>query len=462
MSPTLLSSCEEGGVERTMSVREAERGGVLARVLAHALTLGEGAEVLGLSYRQARRLLARYRAGGVQALRHRSVGRPSNRAHPAAVRARVLALTRAEYSGPAGPGPGQRFGPTLLVEHLAAEHGLVVPVSTLRRWLRAAGLWTRRRRRRLHRQRRPRAAHFGELVQLDGSFHDWFEGRGPWPVLLTLVDDATGTTLAQFVPAETTWSVAALLEAWSRRYGVPRALYTDWHGAYHRAPTASERDRSERRVVTQFGRMCRQLGIALLAAGSPQAKGRVERNHGTHQDRLVKKLRRVGITDLTAANAFLSDYLTQHNARYAIAPAAAADYHRPWPVGRAARDVFCLEQERVVGRDYVVQYAGQALQLTPHARFRLSPQSRVLVRETVDGTLRVLQIDARGREHEFRWTPAPPRVPKPAPPTVPAAPHPVVVHRPAADHPWRRQIHQWAQDQQQHRRSVSEVAAGHP
>jgi len=227
-----------------MSAREAERGAVLARVVARSLTLGEGAEVMGLSYRQTKRLLARYRAGGARALRHGSVGRPSNRRHPAPVRARVLALVRTDYSGPARPGPGQRFGPTLLAEHLAAEHGLVVPVSTLRRWLRAAGLWSRRRRRRPHRQRRPRAAHFGELVQLDGSFHDWFEGRGPWPVLLTLVDDATGTTLAQFVPAETTWSAAAVLEAWVSQHGVPRALYTDWHGAYHRAPTASERDRS--------------------------------------------------------------------------------------------------------------------------------------------------------------------------------------------------------------------------
>jgi transposase len=440
-----------------MSAREAERGTVLARVVARSLTLGEGAEVMGLSYRQSRRLLARYRAGGAGALRHRSVGRPSNRRHPAPVRERVLALVRREYSGPAQPGPGQRFGPTLLAEHLAAEHGLEIPVSTLRRWLRAAGLWSRRRRRRPHRQRRPRAAHFGELVQLDGSFHDWFEGRGPWPVLLTLVDDATGTTLAQFVPAETTWSAALLLEAWVAAHGLPRALYTDWHGAYHRAPRASERDRSDRPVVTQFGRMCATLGIRVLAAGSPQAKGRVERNHGTHQDRLVKKLRRAGLSDLVAANGFLPGYLAQHNARYAIAPAAAADYHRPWPADRARRDVFCVEHERVVGRDYVVQYAGQALQLAPHARFRLSPKSRVVVRETADGVLRVLQREVHGGEHEIGWQPAPPRLPKPtpaAPPTrLPSS------HRPAADHPWRRQI---AQEVADRRAQKVRVAAGHP
>jgi hypothetical protein len=138
--------------------------------------------------------------------------------------------------------------------------------------------------------------------------------------------------------------------------------------------------------------MCTQLGITLIAAHSPQAKGRVERNHGTHQDRRVKKLRRAGIRELPAANAFLPGYLAQHNARYAIAPQAGADYHRPWPRGHAPRDVFCLEHARVVGQDYVVLYQHQALQLTPHARFRLSPKSRVLVRETADVAGAVLAL----------------------------------------------------------------------
>jgi transposase-like protein len=426
-------------------------------VVAQTLELAEAAALVGLSYRQMKRLLACNRAGGARALVHRAVGRCSNRGHPAALRARVLALVATEYSGPARAGPGQRFGPTLVAEHLATEHGVELPVTTLRRWLQAAGLWSRRRRRRPHRQRRPRAPHFGELVQLDGSAHDWFEGRAPWATLLTMIDDATGTTLAHFVPAETTWTAAALLERWIERYGVPRALYTDWHGAYHRTPTATERTREERVVVTQFGRMCAKLGIRLLAASSPQAKGRVERNHGTHQDRLVKKLRRAGISELTAANAFLEGYLVQHNARYAIAPAAAADYHRPWPKRRPPRDVFCLEHERVVGQDYVIQYQHHALQLTPHARFRLSPKSRVLVRETADAALRVIQVDARGGEHDLPWQPAPPRLPKPtlARPDPPASSDP---WRPPAHHPWRRQFTQWAEE----RRALSAtVAAGH-
>lgn len=239
---------------------------------------------------------------------------------------------------------------------------------------------------------------------------------------------------------------------------MPHALYTDWHGAYHRTPTATERTRDERRVVTQFGRRWAKLGIRLLAAGSPQAKGRVERNHGTHQDRLVKKLRRAGIGDLTAATAFLPRYLAEHNARYAIAPAAPADYHRPWPAGWAAPDIFCLEHERVVARDYVVQYGGQALQLTPHARFRLSPKSWVVVRETADGRLRVVERDARGHEHEIPWRPAPPRLPKPAPaPQSPPASKPP--WHPAADHPWRRQFTAWVAERQS---AEARVAAGHP
>lgn len=441
-----------------MSVREAERGAVLARVVAGELRLWEGAELLGVGYRQAKRLLARYRAGGIGALVHRGVGCPSNRGHSAVLRARVLELVRGEYSGAAGPGPGQRFGPTLLAEHLAIEHGLGVSVSTLRRWLQEVGLWGRRRRRKPHRQRRPRAPHFGELVQLDGSWHDWFEGRGAAPVLLTMIDDATGTTLAQFVEAETTWAAAALLEAWCARYGVPRALYTDWHGVYQRMPTATERGREERRVVTQFGGMCARLGIQLIAARSPQAKGRVERAHGTHQDRLVKKLRRAGLSDRAAANGFLPAYLAGHNARFAIAPQTPADYHRPWPAGLGRSDVFCLETERVVGRDYVIQYHGQALQLTPQARFRLAPQSRVVVRQTADGALRVVERTGRGGPHEIPWRPAPPRRPKP--PAVPVPARAITPTRPAApDHPWRRQFTAWAQEQAAHQRSV---AAGHP
>ena len=283
-----------------MSARELTRVEVLSRVKGGSLTLGSAATLLGVSYRQAKRLARRYRAEGAKGLKHRSAGGASNHARPPAERERVLALVREKYNGPVDV----RFGPTLAAEHLASEDGITVHHDTLRRWMLAAGLWSRARKRSPHRQRRERKAHFGELVQLDGSFHLWYEARGPRGCLMNLVDDATGRTLARLGDQETIWGAVDVLRRWIEAYGVPLALYTDWKNVYVREPNAEEQATGAV-PLTQFGRMCASLGIRIIAASSPQAKGRVERNHGTHQDRLVKKLRRLGIADAAAANAFL-------------------------------------------------------------------------------------------------------------------------------------------------------------
>ena len=263
---------------------------MLARVAAETLTLKSAAALMEVSYRQAKRLYGRYRAEGAKGLKHRSAGRAVESGRAARLRTRVLALIRAKYSG----GVDERFGPTLAAEHLASEDGVTVDHETLRRWMLAAGLWSRARKRSPHRRRRERMAHFGELVQLDGSFHPWFEDRGPQSCLLTLVDDATGRSLGRFGAQETIWAAVAILRAWIARYGIPRALYTDWKNVYVRRPNQEERETGAE-PLTQFGRMCAALGIKIIPASSPQAKGRIERNHGTHQDRLVKKLRRKGI-----------------------------------------------------------------------------------------------------------------------------------------------------------------------
>src|SRR2546425_818063 len=235
--------------------------------------------------------------------------------------------SRAKYGGSVA----LRFGPTLAAEHLASEDGITVHHDTLRRWMLAAGLWSRARKRSPHRQRRERKPHFGELVQLDGSFHLWYEARAPRGCLMTLVDDATGRTLGRLGAEETIWAAADVLRRWIERYGVPLALYTDWKNVYVRAPTAEEQATGAV-PRTQFGRICASLGIQIIAASSPQAKGRVERNHGTHQDRLVKKLRRLRIADAAAANAFLGTTdLPEHNARFAQAPASTDDFHRRAP-----------------------------------------------------------------------------------------------------------------------------------
>src|SRR5205085_4605364 len=246
-----------------MSDREFARAAVLRRVIAGDLSIKDATPLLRVSYRQAKRLVQRFRAGGRKGLVHRSLGRRSNRAIPPAHRDRVLALVRAHYGGRVERGPGQRFGPTLAAEHLWTDHGVLVPVTTLTRWMRDAELWTRARRAKPRHQRRERKAHLGELVQLDGSFHEWFEERGPRACAMTMVDDATGQTLLRLGEEETTWAAAEILHAWIAQYGVPAALYADWKNVYQRAPTNNELARGDT-PLTQFGRMCTKLGITLI------------------------------------------------------------------------------------------------------------------------------------------------------------------------------------------------------
>lgn len=389
-----------------MSTQEIRRAAVLAQVKAGRTTLRVAAQHLAVSYRQAKRLYARYRARGNAGLRHGNLGRRSNRAWPVAEQDAVVALIRTHYSGPV-EGHGERFGPTLAAEHLWTDHGRLVPVPTLRRWMLEADLWSRVRRGRSPHVRRPRRAAFGELVQLDGSFHDWFEGRGPRPCLMSLVDDATGTMLGRFGEEETTWAAVDVLHAWIRTYGVPRALYTDAKTVYVREPTTNELA-TGRPARTQFGQMCARLGIELITARSPQAKGRIERNHGTSQDRLVKKLRLAGIGTIATANEFLTaSYLPDHNARFAQPAAASLDAHTPPPAGLA--DIFALEDTRQLGNDWVVRYHNRALQVTPSraAQRHAAPGRQVLVRETAAGVIRILVHNpASGRDTELPWTPA--------------------------------------------------------
>jgi transposase len=417
-----------------MRTSELKRAGVLARVAAETLTLKSAAALMEVSYRQAKRLYRRYRAEGARGLKHRSAGRASNRGSPPRVRQRVLALIRDKYSG----GVDERLGPTLAAEHLASEDGVTVDHETLRRWMLAAGLWSRARKRSPHRRRRERMPHFGELVQLDGSFHPWFEDRGPHSCLLTLVDDATGRSLGRFGAQETIWAAVALLRRWIEQYGLPRALYTDWKNVYVRRPNHEERATGAE-PLTQFGRMCARLGIKIIPASSPQAKGRIERNHGTQQDRLVKKLRRKGIADVEVANVFLAaEYWADHNRRFAQAPASADDFHVAVPRGVQLARVFRLEEKRTVSNDWVVRYDNRLLQIERQSE-RPPARSTVLVYEASDG-----QVEIRYRDRVMRWTEiaAPP---KPAERATTRLSQAVTTtpriggHGQSADHPWRHQ-----------------------
>jgi transposase len=417
-----------------MSKRELRRVEVLARVRSKQLGIVDASRLMQVSYRQAKRLWKRYREEGAAGLKHRSVGRPSHHAHEGKFRKKVLQLVREKYGGPVG----ERFGPTLAAEHLSSEDGLKIDAETLRRWMLKEGLWSRERKGWQHRRRRERKEHFGEMVQMDGSFHPWLEERGPEGCLIDMVDDATNTTLAQMGEEETIWAVADTLRAWIERYGVPLALYVDWKNLYKRSATAKERLRGEE-PVTQFGRMCAKLGIEVIAANSPQAKGRVERVHGTHQDRLVKKLRRKEISSHQQANVYLEkEYLPEHNGRFARAAAQPEDYHRRAPRAGEWDRIFRLESTRRVYNDWVVRYDNRFFQLQRQSRNYAPARSQVLVCEGRHGRI---TIEYRGRELEWREIPAPTRPNlcevKPARERVRAA-QPKRKWVPPVSHPWRQ------------------------
>src|SRR5271157_1340042 len=383
-----------------MSKRELGRVEVLARVKSQQLRLLDAGRLMRVSYRQAKRLWKRYREEGAAGLKHRSAGRASNRAHDARFRRKVLRLVGEKYSGAVG----ERFGPTLAAEHLASEDGLEVAAETLRQWMLAEGLWSRERKRGRHRKRRARKEHFGELVQMDGSFHAWLEERGPEGCLIDMVDDATNQTWAQLGEQETIWAVADALRAWIERYGVPQALYVDWKNLYKRLATPRERMRGEE-PITQFGRMCGRLGIELIGASSPQAKGRVERMHGTHQDRLVKKLRRKEIATHAQANAYLeAEYLPEHNRRFVRAAARPEDYHRRAPSAGELDKIFQLQSPRTISEDWVVRYDNRFFQLQPQTRHYAPVKSQVAVCESRDGSV---TIEYRGRALRWEEIPAP-------------------------------------------------------
>jgi molybdenum-dependent DNA-binding transcriptional regulator ModE len=405
----------------TMSQRERTRLGVMQQVKAKTITLAAAAEVLGLCYRQAKRIWKRYRKQGDQGLVHRGRGRRGNRAKSARFKERVLARYQNRYEG---------FGPTLACEHLARD-GLQVDHETLRRWLLKSGDWSVQRRRQKHRQWRERKPCFGQLVQMDGSEHDWFEGRGPRTVLMVMVDDATNRTHVRFSDGETTRAAYDVFEGYTRKYGLPQGLYVDRDSIYKttRQPTIEEQLAQEQ-PLTQFGRAMKQLGVELDLAYSPQAKGRVERRNGLLQDRLVKELRLAKINEVARANLFLEEtFLPDLNRRFCVEPAQPADVHRGVP--RNLNEVLGWEEERVVQRDLTVSCQGRYFQIHQKHEALCLVGKKITVRELRDGTVQLLSAGQKLHGTELSERPKPktkPKVPK-ACKTVPTVP--------ASSHPWR-------------------------
>lgn len=413
-----------------MSRKERVRLEMLGRVKRGEVTLAKAGELLGMSYRQAKRSYRRYRDEGAKGLVHRSRGRASNRQPDARQREAVLGLYQEKYAD---------FGPTLAAEYLAKQDGQAVAVTTLRRWLIKARLWQPQRKPVVHRRWRARKEHLGEMVQMDGSDHDWFEGRRSRAVLMVMIDDATNRVYARFFEGETTAAAMEVFQRYVQQHGLPQSLYVDRDSIYitTRDATADEELR-ESEPLTQFARAMQELEVKLILAHSPQAKGRVERCNGVLQDRLVKALRLAEISDLESANRFLAEvFLPEFNARFQLASQQKADLHRRVPQGLLLERVLSFQETRVVQNDWTVTWRHRRFQLTAaNSKLALARQ-RVTVCEQLDGTIQLL---FGGRA--LAWEELPQGVSAGRTSEAVADPSPTGVgrvgQRPAADHPWRR------------------------
>ena len=404
-----------------MSGKERKRLVVLAEVKAGKLSVAAAGRTMGVCYRQAKRIWQRFKQTGDLGLVHRSRGRPGPRRKAEKLRRQVLARYEQRYPD---------FGPTLAAEKLNGE-GLVVDHETLRRWLMAKGLWCSGRKRQQHRCWRERRECFGEMVQLDGSHHDWFEGRRDKAVLMVMVDDATNRTGARFSEQETTRASYDVFDVWVRQNGVPGSLYVDRDSIYRceRIATVAEQIAGQE-PRTQFGRAMEQLGVAVIMAHSPQAKGRVERRNGLLQDRLVKELRLEGISDLAAANEFLDKtFLPALNKRFTLAARSSVDAHRP--DARNLNEVLSWEESRVVAKDWTVAWEGRWFQIeVEHEGLSLAGR-KVTVRQLRCGTVQLLYDGVK-----LRWKELPDRPLRVAAP--PRRMGRIKLVKPGRDHPWRQ------------------------
>jgi hypothetical protein len=417
----------------TMTAHEQQRARVLVRVMAGALTTAEGATLLGRSERQLWRLRAALGDDGPAGLVHGNRGRPSPRRTGPAVRTAILAI-RAAY----GPLNDSHFR-----ELLAEREGIVISRECLRTILREAGVPSPRRRRApAYRSRRPRMPAEGALLQLDGSRHPWLEERGPWLTLVGAIDDATGLVVgAVFRDQEDAAGYLHVLRDLITGYGIPGAIYRDGHSAFVvTSPRRTDPDDPRPPDLTQVGRALVELDIASIAAGSAQAKGRVERLWGTFQDRLVVELRLAGIIDRDGANAFLPEFIARHNARFTVPALEPVAAWRPIPPEVALERVLVFKYQRKVARDHTIRLDGRVLQLPRWATGAANYAGKVVeVHEALDGSVvafdgqrRLAAIEApadpvqlRAR-HDLRVGPS-------LSPAAAALPW-----IPPRDHPWKR------------------------
>lgn len=387
----------------SLNAKEQQRVMVLNRLERREVTAAEAAELVGVSVRHVRRLLARYRQEGVAAMAHGNRGRPPAHAIDPAVQAQVIALARERYAG---------CNHQHLTELLAEREGIMLSRPSVWRTLTGAGIRSPRRRRPpKHRLRRERYAQEGMLLQIDGSRHDWLEGRGPYLTLIGAIDDATGTVPgALFREQEDAQGYFLLLREIIEKKGVPLAVYSDKHSIFTVNPRRTEtleEELSATREPTQFGRALKELGIHSILADSPQAKGRIERGWGTFQDRLVSELRIEGARTVEEATAVLHRFLPRFNARFAVPPAQSGSAYRPLPDSMSPEDVLCFKYVRTAAADNTLRFGSEVLQLLPSPERASYARTRVTIFERIDGSLTVRH---NGRTVASRKAPPAPAV----------------------------------------------------
>jgi len=414
----------------TMSNREIDKLKVINNVIIGKLTWDEAGSQLALSDRQIGRLCIRVRKEGNAGIIHGLRGKPSNNQLKPGLLEKAMKLVKSKYSD---------FGPTFANEKLFEIHKIVLSTPTLNHAMTKEGLWKPRKSKSSHRDWRPRRSCVGELVQLDGSDHDWFEGRGPRCVLLVFIDDATSRILyACFISVEDTLNLMAAAKSYLLINGRPMFWYVDKDSIYkiNRQASIEEQLRDEQ-PLTQFTRAMKELGVEVINADSPQAKGRVERGFGTHQDRLVKELRLAGISNMEDGNIFLAEvYVPKHNARFAVAPENNTNVHRPLLKSHCLEEILSLRTERTIANDYTVRKDNQFFQLLADQPVRVKPKDKLLVEIRLDGSR---HMRFKGWYLNFKSIAKPPyRAFYAGKKEAASAAGPVKPNKPAKNHPWRR------------------------
>jgi transposase len=412
-----------------MSIGEVRRLKVVQSAIDRHVTQKAAASMLELSERQVRRLVKDVRDRGDRGVIHGLRGQPSNRRIPEETRDRAISLYQARYPD---------FGPTLATEKLFECDGIKISDETLRRWLVEAGIWKKRRKRSAYRQWRQRKECFGQMVQMDGSHHDWLEGRGPKLVLMGYVDDATSRVYGRFYDYEGTLPAMDSFKRYVEKYGLPMSVYLDRHTTYKSSRKLTEWDEAEGiEFLSQFERALKELGVEVIHALSPQAKGRIERLFGVLQDRLVKEMRLRGIKTKEEANAFLEEYLPRYDKRFRVCPANETDAHVRLPRHVDLDRYLCIKTERTLRKDNTIALDGRLYQIEERGG------KKVVVEERLDGSMLMFSNGTSLTYKELTERPQKEVIPKTDARKFNRS------QKPSKDHPWKKSWKDWMPARQQ-------------